>query len=380
MDHVFLFSICACRYIHTLSLEEPLSLLLNLGYCRTNEGARIHVPLSHVERGIASIQHAIEGFLEEDVRDRTLWLTDFVGQKLKLQVENIVGGGGQRFVSVYTPYWIVNTSQYVLRYREEMAESLPAGTVTPNKDGTKAVPGGDDDDFRRVQDKTVYPGKPGPLTDVDDVANDDLICNLFGELSSETLSALAYMFNFSLGHRRMVVQLGNSAWSRPFSLDSVGVHQELRIEVENTGSLEMGFRIDFAPGIFGKNTRILRFSPKFVVVNRLPYNIAIYQPTGVVGEFDNSFRVLSNHRKAFHLPSIFGKRKVGVQLDGPWKRTTMFEVDMTGEFNLLIERNVQLASLPHIVTRPPRFHELLPAQELGIWFETGAQLLRFRST
>lgn len=74
------------KYIHTLSLEEPLTLLLNLGYCRTNEGARIHIPLNHVENGIASIQRTIEGFLEEDVRDRTIWMTDFVGQTLKLQV------------------------------------------------------------------------------------------------------------------------------------------------------------------------------------------------------------------------------------------------------------------------------------------------------
>lgn len=91
--------------IHTLSLEEPLTLLINLGYCRSTEGARIHVPLNHKENGIASIQRTIEGFLEEDVRDKTLWLTDFVGQRLKLQIENEVGGGGQRFIKVFTLYW-----------------------------------------------------------------------------------------------------------------------------------------------------------------------------------------------------------------------------------------------------------------------------------
>lgn len=280
-----------CRDIHTLSLEEPLTLLINLGYCRTTEGARIHIPLNHVESGIASIQRKIEGFLEEDIRDKTLWLTDFIGQRLKLQIENVVGGGGQRFITVYAPYWIVNTSQYVLRYKEEHSDHFPAGTVTSNKDGTKSVPGGDEDEFHRADIKTVFPGKPGPLTDAKDIPHDDERCNFLGELSAENLAALAFMFNFNLNHKRMVVQLNDGSWSRPFSLDSVGVHQELSIENEQLGNLEMGFRIDIAPGEFGKYTRIVRFAPKFVIVNKLPITVSMCQPTGVVGEFDHSFSV-----------------------------------------------------------------------------------------
>jgi hypothetical protein len=112
-------------------------------------------------------------------------------------------------------------------------------------------------------------------------------------------------------------------------------------------------------------------------VNRLPYNVEICQPTGVVGEFDHSFSVLSNHRKAFHLPSIFGKRKIGLQLEGPWRRSTVFEVDMTGEFTVLAKKEIPLASIDHIVTRPPKFNVLLPAVELGIWFETGSYATDF---
>ena len=58
-------------------------------------------------------------------------LTDAVGQRLRLEIENKVGGGGHRSLVVYCPYWIVNTSQYSIRLREDGALYLPAGTVTP---------------------------------------------------------------------------------------------------------------------------------------------------------------------------------------------------------------------------------------------------------
>jgi hypothetical protein len=164
--------------------------------------------------------------------------------------------------------------------------------------------------------------------------------------------------------------MDDSAWSRAFSLDSVGVPQELNIEVEAKGDLEVGFKIDFAPGRFGKYTKVVRFSPRFVFVNRLPYNIRICQPTAVVGEFNESVTVQAAHRKAFHLPSVFGKRKVAVQIEGGFARTVLFHIDMTGEFRLLIKREINLATIPHIVTRPARFTVYFPATDLGIWFET----------
>lgn len=60
-------------------------------------------------------------------------LVDTVGQKLRLKVENNEGGGGQRHLIVYCPFWIVNTTQFSFRIREEGRISLPAGTVTSQK-------------------------------------------------------------------------------------------------------------------------------------------------------------------------------------------------------------------------------------------------------
>ena len=282
-----------------------------------------------------------------------------------------MGGGGQRYITVYAPYWIVNTSQYVLRYREEQSDSYPAGSVVGSKDGTKAVFGGDDDNFRKIAERTVFPGKPGPLTFKGDIAESDPLCEMLGELSEDDIAALAFAFNFNSGNKRMVVQLNDTNWSRPFSLDSVGIPQELSIERETVGNLELGFRIDLAPGSYGKFTRVVRFSPKFLIVNKLPYNVKMLQPTGIVGEFDGSFHVLSNHRKPFHLPSIYGKRKLSVDLEGSWRPSVMFNVDMTGEFSLVVKKQIPLASIPHIITRQAIFSVSLPPQELGIWFETG---------
>ncbi|CAM9615987.1 unnamed protein product, partial [Ectocarpus fasciculatus] len=42
-------------------------------------------------------------------------LTDGVGQRVEVLLENRLGDGGQRNVTVYCPVWMVNTSHYRLR-------------------------------------------------------------------------------------------------------------------------------------------------------------------------------------------------------------------------------------------------------------------------
>ena len=62
--------------------------------------------------------------------DDSVFLLDSMGQKLRLQVENTLGRGGQRSIVVYCPYWIVNTTQFKLRVKEDGSVFLPAGSVT----------------------------------------------------------------------------------------------------------------------------------------------------------------------------------------------------------------------------------------------------------
>lgn len=77
----------------------------------------------------------VEDVLFDDFNEGDTYvdLVDTVGQRLKLGVENIEGSGGERRVTIYCPYWIVNTSQYAIRVKDDRNGQMPAGTVYPNK-------------------------------------------------------------------------------------------------------------------------------------------------------------------------------------------------------------------------------------------------------
>ena len=137
----------ASKSIHTVTLEEPLILQIHLKYCKSSDGLLIHQPkrMENLD-GLASkisdkIHRTFGNFLDEnisndvseDISSSSIVLTDTVGQRITLCIENICGSGGQRQITVYCPYWIVNTSQYSLRIMEEGPSLYPAGTVTTHK-------------------------------------------------------------------------------------------------------------------------------------------------------------------------------------------------------------------------------------------------------
>jgi hypothetical protein len=92
--------------IHTVTLDEPLRLRIHLKYCRTAEpkGCLFHTP--HEENSgrtfvgtINNIQKTVEGFLVETGsggEDASVELADSMGQRLRLNIENVEGGGGER--------------------------------------------------------------------------------------------------------------------------------------------------------------------------------------------------------------------------------------------------------------------------------------------
>lgn len=53
--------------VHTVTLEEPLLLLINLKYCRSSEGVLIHQPrrFEGMEGIVGKMQRTLEGLLEE---------------------------------------------------------------------------------------------------------------------------------------------------------------------------------------------------------------------------------------------------------------------------------------------------------------------------
>ena len=124
--------------VHTVTLDVPIMLVIILDFCRSSQGLVVHKPVELMREDIKftdKLQQTIEGFLEEgeDEGISSIMLSDSVGQRLRLQVENNVGGGGQRNIVVFCPYWLVNTSQYTIRLMEDGGQVFPAGTVTAKR-------------------------------------------------------------------------------------------------------------------------------------------------------------------------------------------------------------------------------------------------------
>jgi hypothetical protein len=204
---------------------------------------------------VYGIEH--EAFSPADVASETE-VVDSVGQRLTLNIENVRGGGGQRRISVYCPYWIINTTEYALVYKQENGSSFVSGTVvSPAKDGSQPV----DDSDRNVgvssrgAQKPVtsqafvsrnggFAGTPGALATTpgqSSLSPDAIISLLDKDLPLDKLTEVAFMFNFqdemlSMGKNELCVQLSDgsgrsrysSSWSQGFSLDSVGVNQVVR--------------------------------------------------------------------------------------------------------------------------------------------------------
>ena len=104
------------RTVHTVSLEEPILMLIDVGFGRSDEGFLFHDPDTKMFSESTSI-----------------FLSDSYGQRLRIGLDINVGNGGQRCVTVYCPFWVVNASQYSIRLREEGGAGMPAGTVLANR-------------------------------------------------------------------------------------------------------------------------------------------------------------------------------------------------------------------------------------------------------
>jgi len=172
-----------------------------------------------------------DGFGVEDIATE-LNVIDSLGQRLTLLIDNVLGNGGQRRVSLYCPFWIANTTSHSLRYKQEKAQSFVSGTVlSPEKDGSKSVDGSyrcdiEEEDGLLSESKldslnTIFSGRPGAMSVLNDLEDDAAKPALLAALISEdlplrALSKLSFMFNFqdilSLGgSQRLCIQLADTA-------------------------------------------------------------------------------------------------------------------------------------------------------------------------
>lgn len=234
-------------------------------------------------------------------------------------------------------------------------------------------------------DSTIFPGTKGLFhsTQMKEFSYNSDLHNQLANLSFIDVLRLSYMFNFSvfsknslmsIQKRRLVsLQLDESDWSRPFSLDAVGINQTVSIDSFENGVIEVGLKIKMALGRLGKYTKIIRLVPKYIIVNKLDRSIRLLQPVGFI-DSKKPITVSGSHIKSFHLPELYGEKKIRLQVvDGLYEKSVAFDVDSVGTISLLLKKTVDLATLHHVNTRgAPEFTVYFPKEvnELGIWFET----------
>ena len=369
--------------VHTVGLDAPLLLLINLGFCRTpvGEGVLVHhgsrkagffyqqiawgkigkamntsamkmkkslatiseTPNERALHRISNISHHGNGMIEpkrklgfdsmndsEDIGDSNMndarnvtysvddvvtetTVVDSLGQRLTLKISNVMGGGGQRKITLYCPYWIVNCTEHSLRYKQEGKKSFVCGTVHgPTRDGSRPVDGSTKqiqrglrmnyntqrDDIKScdlLKRGTIFPGTAGALAtspgsctlgemDINKVLSKDIAVDL--------LISLSFMFNFqdNMKSPKMSVQLADttshskytSNWSRAFSLESFGVTQNIGMHCSQGRLLEVSVNVGVAPGNLSQYTKIVRFCPCYVLVNQLSRPIRLWQNSSLL--------------------------------------------------------------------------------------------------
>lgn len=306
--------------IHSVGLDSPLLILINVGYCRTpiGEGALIHQgtesnremhehqesEVNEAEPVVNSIaKHKNKSSIEktkfgpEDIASAIV-VVDSVGQRLFLNIDNELGAGGQRNITISCPYWIVNTTEHPLRYKQENSSSLVCGSIqSPSRDGSKPVDSSKRSSFSdRTFQNTIFPGKPGALYGAKNRFSlqdyTELLCS---DISIDKLARIAFMFNYREsypfgGYNRLSLQLVDpswrsyrfSEWSRGFSLDSIGVTQIVGMHCLDGRQLEVAVITTIAPGELSKYTKLVRICPRYVLVNQLSRPIRLWQDSSLV--------------------------------------------------------------------------------------------------
>ena len=193
----------------------------------------------------------------------------------------------------------------------------------------------------------------------------------------EELCEASFMFNFAedtvlgLSQRRLKVKVNDSAWSKGFSLDTVGVNQVLAVRHPQWGDMEVGFVINLAPGRLGQYTKVVFFCPRYVVWNRHPLPLYLCQDATYFRLGHISDEVASQRIAQAHLPRA-SERRVTVQLKGGYDKSSPFLIDEGLDLCLKLSRQTDLSRVKHLATRKaPEFDvHFPPRQEIGLWLET----------
>jgi len=174
--------------------------------------------------------------------------------------------------------------------------------------------------------------------------------------------------------------------------------------------LELAATVTLAPGILSRYTKIVRFLPRYLFVNTLPYPLRLWQDSSIFRPpaSDSTTEVAASQRKwhsrekhkrsakkvnqyetlfgretvldernvgiipggtrahpsalyitsvgetevvPFNLPDSRGERQLRIDLGGVWNLTASVSADLQGEYTLNVTRAVDLKMTPHVSTR-----------------------------
>lgn len=194
--------------------------------------------------------------------------------------------------------------------------------------------------------------------------------------------------------------------------------------------LELSVTISVAPGFLSGYTKIVRFTPRYIVVNRMKQPIRIWQDSSLLHSVfedratqaasarrdiqkwhfqshserrlnkENKYEMLfgraaaieetmldgsplgtTAHKAAlyiatvgedelapFHLPDTRGDRQFRIDLGGNWNLSSSFNADVTGEHTLRIQKALDLRLLKHVNTRAsPHYKVEFPPSDGSPW-------------
>jgi hypothetical protein len=225
---------------------------------------------------------------------------------------------------------------------------------------------------------TIFPGQPGPLE------SDSSDQFLMRAPTREELIDMAFMFNFNedvgiLGSNTICLQVNDSEWSRSFSLDSVGVNQQISAQDVSGNVHELGFKISMAQGRLGNFTKIVRFWPRFVLVNTFPVSVKIWQHSSIrataqAADMSSGLvrvtEVPPDSSKTFHLPTASAARKLCIEVSEEWQRSVSFSIDEVQDCTLRVQRKIDPSLPNHVVTRSAAEYDVEVKGEIGLWLET----------
>eukprot|EP00743_Colponemidia_sp_Colp-15_P008438 GILK01009172.1.p1 GENE.GILK01009172.1~~GILK01009172.1.p1 ORF type:complete len:1282 (+),score=242.95 GILK01009172.1:355-3846(+) len=155
------------------------------------------------------------------------------------------------------------------------------------------------------------------------------------------------LFSCEAKNAKLSIMLNESRWSKPFPIHSVGFTGAVSMLGKTSISkrrYELGVTINFASGVYHR-TKVVTFSPRFVLLNQCPYSIIAAQL-----DTDRTYILHCQEFTAFHWQDDKNKPLLTIKFaEVGWEWSGGFRIDEMGDFAVKLNNrelnNVYLARI-----------------------------------